>query len=50
MRCHGSLGRTIEVVGSDGLVRSAKVRTRNTVVERPVTKLVLISEEHSEDA
>ena len=45
-RCHWSLGRIVEVfVGSDGLVRSAKVRTSSTTVERPVTKLVLISKE-----
>ena len=45
-RCHWALGRIVEAVrSSDGLVRSARVRTRSSVVERPVTKLVLLSKE-----
>ena len=33
-------------VGRDGLVRSAKIRTRSSVFVRPVTKLVLLESTH----
>lgn len=39
------LGRVEEaLMGSDGLVRSVKIRTRNKVLQRPVTKVVKIIE------
>ena len=42
-RCHWRLGRIVEVFpSSDGLVRSARVRTNRGVIDRPVTKLVLL--------
>ena len=45
-RGHWRLGRVHETIASpDGLVRRARVRTSHTMVERPVTKLVLLSEE-----
>ena len=45
-RGHWRLGKVSEAIASpDGLVRRAKVRTNQTTVERPVTKLVLLSEE-----
>ena len=45
-RCQWPLGRVIEArEGSDGLVRSVKLRTRGTQLVRPVTKLVLLCEE-----
>ena len=45
------LGRVIEVYSNrrDGLVRSAKVKTRSTKLVRPVDKIVLL-ESSSEDA
>ena len=45
------LGRVIEVYSNrrDGLVRSAKVKTRSTKLVRPVDKIVLL-ELSSEDA
>ena len=30
--------------GRDGLVRSAKIKTKSTVMTRPITKLVLLEE------
>ena len=37
------LGRVIEVFpGKDNLIRSVKVKTHNSVLERPITKLVLL--------
>ena len=37
------LARVIEVMpGSDGFVRRVKVKTKTTVLERPVTKCVLL--------
>ena len=45
-RCHWRLGRVVQVfVSSDGLVRSVRVRTNRGVMERPVTKLVLLVDE-----
>ena len=45
------LGRVIEVYSNrgDGLVRSAKVKTRSTELVRPVDKIVLL-ESSAEDA
>lgn len=37
------LARVVEVnVGRDGLVRSCLVRTHNTLIKRPITKLCLL--------
>ena len=45
-RCHWRLGRVIEVfTSSDGLVRSARIRTKSGVLERSITKLVLLVNE-----
>ena len=45
-RCHWRLGRVTQVfTSSDGLVRSARVRTSRGVMERPATKLVLLLSE-----
>lgn len=42
-RSRWPLGRVTEVrVGSDGLVRSVRVRARGTELWRPVTRLVLL--------
>ena len=40
-----SLGRVVDVhPGADGQVRSAKVATTTTVLDRPIDKLVLVLE------
>ena len=37
------LGKVVQVRESrDGLVRSARVKTRNSILDRPITKLVKI--------
>ena len=42
-RGHWSLGRVLEVYpGSDGMVRTAKVKTKDSVYIRPIQKLCLL--------
>ena len=42
-RSHWMLGRIVEAMpGDDGIVRRAKVKTKNSVITRPVTKLCLL--------
>ena len=42
-RGHWPLGRVLEInTGRDGLVRSAKLRTKDSVFVRPITKLVFL--------
>ena len=44
-RCHWSLGRVVKVnTDTDGLVRSATVKCGVTLMERPLSKLVLLCE------
>ncbi|KAK3886575.1 hypothetical protein Pcinc_009224 [Petrolisthes cinctipes] len=47
-RCHWSLGRVEDVkTGSDGLVGSAIVRCGKSLVNRPISKLVLLCENNA---
>lgn len=47
--CDWPMGRVIEVFpGPDGRIRSCKIQTKRTTLERPITKLCLLPVDHDE--
>ena len=47
-RCHWPLGRVISVKqSSDGLVRSVKVKLADKILDRPISKLVMVLEDEN---